>query len=182
MSTRPFDPRRLDVAAFAAEAAELEGRWPVVDFGRLRDAIAPERPPTAADEVVWQARGERRASSRAGGETWLHLHAATGLAMTCQRCLAPVEVPLRVARNFLFVAGEDAAAKIDAESEDDVLALTRSLDLRQLIEDELLLALPIVALHEVCPEPLVVAEDPPAEARENPFAALAGLKGRGALN
>ena len=107
MSTRSIDPRRLDVAAFAAEAAELAGRWPVTELRRVRDSAAPERPPTAADEVAWQARGERRASNRAGGETWLHLHATAGLAMTCQRCLAPVEVPLQVERSFLFVAGEE---------------------------------------------------------------------------
>ena len=182
MTTRSFDPRRLDVAAFATEAAELSGRWPLTELGRVRESAAPERPPTADDMVAWQARGERRAPARAAGQTWLHLHATTELAMTCQRCLAPVEVPLQVERSFLFVHGEDAAAEIDAESEDDVLALTRSLDLRDLVEDELLLSMPLVALHEVCPEPLVVAEDPPAEAHENPFAALAALKGRGPVN
>ena len=43
-----------------------------------------------------------------------------------------------------FVRGEDAAAELDAESDFDVLTLTRSLDLRELVEDELLLALPLV--------------------------------------
>jgi hypothetical protein len=78
-----------------------------------------------------------------------------------------------------FVAGEDAAAALDAESEDDVLALTPALDLRQLIEDELLLALPIVPRHDHCPEPLPRAFADPqgaASPAENPFAALAALK------
>jgi len=59
-----------------------------------------------------------------------------------------------------------------------VLAITRALDLRDLIEDELLLAMPIVPRHEVCPEPLVAAagDDGLVEDKPNPFAALAGLK------
>jgi uncharacterized protein len=48
------------------------------------------------------------------------------------------------------------------------------------VEDELILALPLVPLHEVCPEvlPMSVA-DPEFEAaseRPNPFGVLAGLK------
>ena len=64
---------------------------------------------------------------------------------------------------------------------DDVLALGRSLDLRELVEDELLLALPIVPRHEVCLQPLPMAvgeqalEDDVPE-RPHPFAALQALK------
>jgi uncharacterized protein len=59
-----------------------------------------------------------------------------------------------------------------------VLALSKNLDLRELIEDELLLALPLVPRHEDCPQPLRVghAPDPEPDARPNPFAALGALK------
>ena len=73
--------------------------------------------------------------------------------------------------------GEDAAAQLDAASDDDVLALTRALDLRELIEDELLLGLPIVPRHDVCPAPLTPPTDMLVDEPEsNPFAVLAGLK------
>jgi uncharacterized protein len=63
-----------------------------------------------------------------------------------------------------------------------VLALPRTLDLRELVEDELLLALPLVPRHDTCPVPLNLTVDPvetdaPAE-RKNPFAALQALKTR----
>jgi len=48
-----------------------------------------------------------------------------------------------------------------------------------LLEDELLLALPLVPRHDVCPEPLARAfrdAADVAEAAEHPFAALAALK------
>ena len=183
MSSRGFDPTRLDVGAFAAEGGELEGRWPLAGFGRLCEAAAAESPPTAADEVVWQARGERVALRGGQHETWLHLGAQTEIALQCQRCLAPVEAVLAIERKFLFVQGEDAAAQIDADRDDDVLAMTRALDLRELVEDELLLALPLVPLHEACPAPLSVATDEgAAHERPNPFAALAALKRDGPVN
>ena len=79
-------------------------------------------------------------------------------------------------------AGEDAAAELDADSEDDVLALTRALDLRELVEDELLLACRWCRATKPVREPLTCRR-PSAEAveeRPNPFAALAALKAPGA--
>ena len=183
MNSRDFDPFRLDVTAFAKAAGQLADRWPLAQFDRLTDAAVAEALPPEGAEVSWSARGESRAMR--GGETqvWLHVTAATGLPLECQRCLRPVDVPLTAARAFLFVHGEDTAAQLDTDSEDDVLALTRALDLRELIEDELLLAMPLVPRHAVCPVPLPVSideqvpDDPP-----NPFAALAAFKRPDALN
>ena len=181
MTSRDFEPSRLDVAAFAKSGGVLGGRWPLSSFLRLTEPrpIALQLP--CAREVVWQARGELRAesqSARSGeAQVWLHVRASTTAVLECQRCLGPVEVLLVIERNFRFVYGEDAAAQLDAESEDDVLALTRALDLRDLIEDELLLALPIVPRHEVCPVPLAspVADDAVGKT-PNPFALLMTLK------
>ena len=179
MNPRDFDPLRLDVAAFAKEAGQLEGRWRLAAFDRLTESAVAGTPEIADAEVIWTARGEARATR--GGETqiWLHLTAGTALPLECQRCLKAVDVTLQIERSFLFVHGEDAAAQLDTDSEDDVLALTRALDLRELVEDELLLALPIVPRHEVCPVPLVAPEsvDEPLADKPNPFAALAALKG-----
>ena len=107
------------------------------------------------------------------------------LAALRQR-LEPVVVPLRARRSFRFVAGgEDAAAQLDAELDDaldaDVLALPRVLDLHELVEDELLLALPLVPRHEVCPQPLrAPADAQPLDEPAHPFAALDALR-RGTL-
>ncbi len=178
MKLREHDPRRLDVEHFASEGATLEGQWPLSRMPRLVEACHPEEPPGQEERVAWRAHGERR---RVAGEsqTWLQLALRVRLELTCQRCLGPVETPLEIDRWFRFVDGETQAAALDAELEDDVLASTRSLDLQQLAEDELLLALPIVPRHDACPQPLrppafvSAAED---EATPNPFAALAGLK------
>ncbi|HEY9107287.1 MAG TPA: YceD family protein, partial [Roseateles sp.] len=96
-------------------------------------------------------------------------------------CLGALAVPLDVDRWIRFVPDAAQAEALDAELEDDVLELQRQMDLRELVEDELLLALPLVPRHEACPEPLphadeeTVGEEEEAE-RPNPFAALAALK------
>ena len=70
---------------------------------------------------------------------------------------------------------ESEAEALDTDSEDDVLALGPSFDLIELIEDELLLAWPLVPRHERCAQP---AHRAGAEPAASPFAALATLKGR----
>jgi uncharacterized protein len=184
MTPRDFDPFRLDVSAFAAAAGELDGMWPLTQFDRLTEVAVAEAHDAASGQVTWSVRGERRTTRGGEAQVWLHIDAATDLPLECQRCLQPVRVPLRIKSSFLFVSGEDAAAQLDAESEDDVLALTRALDLRELVEDELLLALPIVPRHELCPTPLPIGGGEEwVEEKPNPFAALAALKKRpGSLN
>ncbi|MFZ2989514.1 YceD family protein, partial [Ideonella sp.] len=98
--------------------------------------------------------------------------------LCCQRCLGPVGTEMALDRWVRFVSDEESAAALDAESEDDVLALERWMDLRELIEDELLLALPLVPRHQVCPAPLPLPSDADVEESPapNPFAVLAKLK------
>ncbi len=174
MTPRQPDPRKLDAAAFAADAGVLEGHWPLADFSRLGDGSIQD------GDVQWSVRGERRLVAGGEPEIWLHLAARARVGLDCQRCLQSVSWDLDVLRPLRFVAGEDAAAALDAKGEDDVLALSRSLDLHDLIEDELLLALPLVPMHAQCPQRLPMSagdQGGPAVAQDpNPFAALVALK------
>ena len=81
---------------------------------------------------------------------------------------------------------EAEAEQLDEVSEDDVMVLSPKMDVMALLEDELILALPLVPRHEpACPNPLPqpiddLDEEEPAP---NPFAALAALRsGRGGAN
>ena len=179
MAKRSLDPCRLDVAAFADAAGELTGHWPLAELRRLADMEHREALIATGQKVDWAVRGERRMGKTGPVQTWLHLSTRTQLQLVCQRCLQPVVTPLAAQRSFLFVQGEAAAAELDAECEDDVLALSRELDLRELVEDELLLSLPLVPKHEQCPEPLPGATTSGDPEQPHPFAALAALK-RGA--
>ena len=184
MKLRPLDPRHLDVAGAARDQARLEGQWPLSGFERLRSATGVEQ---GDGHATWSAVAEARPARGGGHETRLHLVARATLGCECQRCLQPVAVAIGVDRWFLFVADEKTAAALDAEldpdSDLDVLALPRHLDLHALLEDELLLALPLVPRHDACPHPLPlpaddVSLDAPEDASAHPFAGLAALKRR----
>ena len=182
MKQRQFDPLKLDVEAFARDGGRLDGEWSMVDLPRLAESAPPESPAATWPPLRWSVRGERVTPRAAEAQTWLHLEAEATVSLVCQRCLQAFAQPLAFARDLRFVRDEDLAAQLDADSDDDVLAMTRALDLRELIEDELLLELPLVPRHEQCPEPLVHVDDelpePAEEDKPNPFAALAALKGK----
>jgi uncharacterized protein len=175
--TKEFAARRLDVANFAEQGASLSGVSPVQQHPRL---MAETQGRGAQAPVSWSASGEMRNAHHVQPEIWLHLKAATTLALTCQRCLEPVEVPVSVDRSFRFVPDEEIAATQDEQSEEDVLALSRSFDLVELVEDELLMEIPLAPRHETCPPVKVALADATFELaagrQENPFASLGRLK------
>ena len=195
MSSPALDPLRLHVANFAADAQEAEGDWAIAELPRLADsecpsdagsplkakADAPKLPPRSASDLTRRVRWRAVGSTRpVGGEqqVWLHLLADADVILQCQRCLLPLDEAVHVDRHFRFVADEDAAAALDDEIEDEVLALPKTLNLRDLVEDEMLLALPLVPRHEVCPEtiPMQFGDVEEVEEKANPFASLALLR------
>lgn len=176
--TREFVPRRLDVPGFAESAATLSGRDPLHSYERLSAEVVR---PTTDLSVSWEAVGQRRSGADGSPVPWLHLTAEARVPLVCQRCLAPVEVELAVDRWFRFAADESAAAVEDEEAEEDVLVSSRDFDLHALVEDELIMGIPVTPRHDVCPEPIKLSVADPdfegAEAgRPNPFAVLGSLR------
>ncbi len=170
-SKRTQDPRRVDIAAACADALALSGQWPLRALDRLAEGGAADA------TVAWAARFELRPVPGGPPERWLGLQASARVRRECQRCLQPVTLVLAVDRRLRFADDEATAAVLDAGSEDDVLVASRRFDLQELVEDELLLAMPLVPMHEACPDPLVrPVADEPAEAQTHPFSALAALK------
>ena len=177
--TSSSPPKRLSVTSFAQNTEHLQGNDRLADYRRL---VAEAAAIADDGQVRWSADGEMRSTSGVR-QPWLHLAADTALPMTCQRCLEPVSVSLSADRWFRFVDDEATAELEDESAEEDVLAVDEALDLRELIEDELLLALPVVPMHEQCPVNVKLSAADPAfqEAAkpENPFAALEQLRDKG---
>ncbi len=180
--SRPLDPHKLDLEAMARDGQSLSGQWAASELHRLTETAAPEAPATQWPEIEWSVDAELRAQRGGEPQVWMHVKAQARVSLSCQRCLQPVEETLTLDRWIRFVRDEETAAALDADGDDDVLALGGRLDLQELIEDELLLALPLVPRHGQCPQPLPMAageEDLDEEVEKpNPFAALAALKGK----
>lgn len=175
-----WHPRRLDARAFAQAGAAIDGLLPVAELPRLVADLHEDIDPATVPAVAWQAHGEwREGAAGQGAAPWMHLQARAVLPLACQRCLGPVDTEVLVDRWFRFVADEAAAEAEDDDCDEDLLALDPRPDLIAVLEDELLMSLPLVPMHEHCPDPSTrsaIAADPPAPERPHPFAALAALK------
>ena len=132
-----------------------------------------------------------------GPQPYLRLAIHGAAWLECQRCLSPYEEAFNVDATYRIVNTEEEAEEFPLdEDEVDVIVGSRQFDLVDLIEEELLLSLPLVPKHDVCPEVHEsltsgtaglegeeAAEDEAEEGEEpkrpNPFAALEGLKSGG---
>lgn len=191
-----FRADRLDVAGLAQANGFLQGQDLLQKYERImQETCRLEADLTDAESVSWQAEGELvlstanyvgdpKVAAKIKPQVWLHVTAHTHLPQICQRCLGEVSTFLEFDRSYRFVADEATAEAEDDTCEEDLLAISREFNLLELIEDELLMALPQVPMHDVCPvQPKMAAVDADFETlsqagKTNPFAALAALKGK----
>lgn len=163
MSHQPAHQPVIDGFEFASAGATQQGVWPLSDFPRLRDALAND-----AGEVAYEITGVRDERGRPG----LRLKVSGTLALRCQRCLEPMRFEVQTDEILVLAAtlAEIHAEPADANAPDRVVA-GKEMALRELIEDELILAVPYAPRHESCSA---------ASARDDaekvsPFAGLRGL-------
>lgn len=161
-----LEPRKL-----ADQEAEIKGQTTVARLPRLAEFRDSQ------DEIVEVAlrfgRDEERRQQVKGT-------VKTHLQLTCQRCLEPVQTAV-VANVALVMVYDEEQIKALPDHLDPWLVTDEKIILSELLEEELLLALPLVAMHEQCPTVLQESAEPAAAAeskRDNPFAVLAQLKSR----
>ena len=178
---------RLNLQAFAQAAVPVVETTPLQAMERLAQEAQALGPDSAAR---WTAVAELRPGLQAEQDVWLYLTASASISLTCQRCMGTVGMPLEVDQWYRFVATEAIAMAEDDESEEDLLVMEPQFDLLALLEDELLMALPLVPMHGECPvaPAMQVGEEALASAaskdgddqhlgeKPHPFAALAQLK------
>ena len=106
----------------------------------------------------------------------------TELLLTCQRCLETMRYPVDLKLTLALIATDEQADSLPEGYEPLVLD-SQMLSLIALVEDELILALPIVPMHpdSECSLRIAAASDIDTEVsaeKPHPFAALAQLKGK----
>lgn len=168
---RNFAEAVVDSLKFAAEGGCMSGKLPLSSLPRLSDVLICRE-----DWLECEVSGD--CVTDAGGQRkfFLHLRVSGRLSLQCQRCLSDVSFECAVDRRLLLVPEGAVWPEDELEVDEyDALPASREQSVLELVEEEVLLALPIAPCHEDCV--------PPADAgsrNENsglsPFAALAGLK------
>jgi uncharacterized protein len=160
----------LDVDRLSRGEAEIDFEVPLAELPRLKSRIPG---------VGGSVRGTARFGQQAGFAV-VELSLAGTATLQCQRCMQVMELGIESTTHLALILAEADAAEVPDELE-PVLAREGRISAGELVEEELLLALPIVPLHEklaecaVPPAAPLVADEAPEHVTQRPFAGLAEL-------
>jgi uncharacterized protein len=161
-------PERIDPPRLAEREARLCGHLSLARMERLRASLC-DGEGTAFIDMRFQR--DEQGRDMAVGDVMARL------PVRCQRCLEPMEIAIATAVRLAFTdaegetpppAGYDAALPVDG-----------TISLSDLVEDELMLALPMAPMHEDCPVGVwrrYLSDRAPSEAPWKPFAALSRIR------
>ncbi|MDQ7091345.1 MAG: YceD family protein [Methylococcales bacterium] len=167
-------PDFIDPLAFAERQRQLTGKIALNEFTRLSDVLSNNNGCVKID--LFFSKSKRLATLNGT------MHA--DLNVECQSCLEVLSLPLAVSINLAFVESLEHADKLAGEYEPFILE-EKKISLNQLIEDELLLALPDFPRHsqpcldETQMDEAESVEDNEKKQSDNPFSILAQLKNTG---
>ena len=162
-------PATVDPVLLAEKSTRLVGRITLRGMTRLRALLADDLGEVEVDLSFERVEGSglRRMCGRL----------AAAVNMTCQRCLEPMSIGLVAEPETILLRPGELEGKLPSEAE----ALTFGpvpVALAELIEDELLLVMPMVPMHPLneCPARRYVTVGVTRDTTENPFARLAQSK------
>ncbi len=167
MDARPF----IDSLDFARNGKRLSGNIPLAELPRLQDSL-------------YSAEGILEYIITGGvdmhGDPLLDLNLSANCRLVCQRCLGGMDHQLRINTRLMLkdqasldaLGNDEILAEDEQETFDSILAESH-LDLLELLEEEIILSLPIAPKH---PQGICNTEIGLNEQKENPFAVLMKLK------
>ncbi len=153
----------IDGIQFARSVSEQRGELAAAEFSRLAELGC------RAGKVRYELRG----ATNDRGKFCLKLSVTGALELTCQRCLSELDFPVSIKSELEL--SEDFKRIAEADDEVDRIFVDRAMSAVQLVEDELILALPMAPSHIDC-SAAVASKPIPAAGEPSPFAVLAGLK------
>ena len=162
-------PVLIDPIRLADEGVRLQGELAGTDMTRLHVLTVPSSRPAV---VTVDLQFERSVP----GVRRMHGRIHTTVEMICQRCLNTMAMQIvALPKLTLLQTGETAQTE-----EDDALPLEATVTLSELVEDELLLAMPMIPVHaeSECTAVTKPGAAPVPGRKENPFAVLHGLKNK----
>lgn len=157
----------IDLLHLAKSKKRIEGSMPLDSFERVKDVLMKN-----TDKLHYSLSFGFDESRTCVVETTI----ATSLVLECQRCLGPVTIEVHKSSLLGLIRDKDEADALDKAYEPLELG-EDTISVMELIEDELLLAIPLSPLHDEneCSGKEVL-DQINEDAKPRPFAALAALK------
>jgi len=128
----------IDGLQFARAALERRG---VVGMERLPRLAQLQ---CSTEGLEYHLRGGRADN----GKPCLRLSVMGSLQVVCQRCLDPIQVPIAIDAELQLA--EHAREISEADDEIDRVLASRRMEVAWLVEDEVILALPMAPRHDEC--------------------------------
>lgn len=158
----------IDALGFARSSKTLQGSITLSDLERLRDYLT-----NSAGELAYTVIGLLDECD----SPMLKITVSGVVGLNCQRCLETIEHTLNVKTALFLARNEDELSRYDEDIFVDAIYASNELDILALIEDEVILSLPVSPRHEDagCH---ISSETGMREtaAKEHPFTVLASLK------
>ena len=158
----------IDAFEFCRTGGYREGVTPVTEMTRLAADCAND-----SGEIAWSIQG----GSTPQGYPTMTLSVAGPVQLVCQRCLAPFDYHIDSSTQLVLGRDDEEADQFEEVLDDDsidVIVGSHTADIRELLEDEALLALPQAPKQEVCPSTELL--DSLKSEKVSPFAGLKNLK------
>jgi uncharacterized protein len=152
----------VDAAAYARTASEIRKSFAVTDLPRLSEAGA--RPGSTVEATLRFSEYDSRPVI--AGEL-------EGTAvLPCQRCMHPVAIALRDSFRVMLVPDE---CPDEPGGYEPIVANAAHFDVLWFVDEQALLTLPLVPMHEPSQCPAVAPADAKEEAKQTPFENLRAL-------
>lgn len=135
-------PKQVTPIEWANRGATVEGNIPLSELPRLAGVIADQ---TGKLQV------SLRFDKDIVGIRYIKGMINAEFAVLCQRCLQPFSYTLEIPVSLSPVTNEAAAKRLPESYEPLFVTADEPILLANIIEEELLLSLPLVTKHEVCP-------------------------------
>lgn len=165
-------PKQVDPHKCAIQRSDYQGVMAVEGMERLNEFVVD-----ILDEITVGIRFEIDAQNL----TFFHGDIATRVSLACQRCNEPFDYTIE--QSFSFTPIKEGQSIEDISDTYDPVELNEhgEINLSELLEDEIIVSLPIVAMHDekdcrVTKDDLSFGEIEPDVKQPNPFAVLKELK------
>ena len=157
----------IDAIDFARNAGVHHGKISISELGRLQDYLVGN-----CGELKYTVAGTLSKSAK----PVLQITVQGPINLQCQRCLGELKHVLDVRTDLLLASNESELCRFDEDESIDVILARSDMDVLALIEDEIILSLPISPRHRESECAIIKAGSGDTAGKKTPFSALAHLK------